>query len=104
MTPPPLLTLEERQRALELAKAARKQRAKLKDDVRAGRISLAQSIQMSRTDVALSKLKVSDLLESLPGAGKVKALRIMEKCGIAHSRRLKGLGVKQIFALMKEFD
>ena len=104
MSLPPLLTLEERQRALEMAKTARRQRAKLKDDIRAGRISLAQTIQMSKSNDALSKMKVSDLLESLPGVGKVKAIKIMEKCGIANSRRLRGLGAKQILTLLKELD
>ena len=37
---------------------------------------------------------------SLPGLGKVKAHRLMEKLGIAESRRLRGLGARQREALI----
>ena len=40
------------------------------------------------------------MLTSLPGLGKVKAHRLMEKLGIAESRRLRGLGAKQREALI----
>ena len=37
-------------------------------------------------------MKVSALLESLPGVGKVRAKQIMERLDIAESRRIRGLG------------
>ena len=37
-------------------------------------------------------MKVSALLEALPGVGKVRAAQIMEKIGISESRRVRGLG------------
>ena len=42
-------------------------------------------------------------LESLPGVGKVKSRRTMERIGIAESRRLRGLGDKQRRELLAVF-
>ena len=49
------------------------------------------------------KMKVSALLESMPGVGKVRAKQIMERLGIAESRRVRGLGANQRSALESEF-
>ena len=49
-------------------------------------------------------MRVIALLESMPGVGKVKAAATMEKVGIANSRRIRGLGAKQIAALLLEFE
>jgi len=43
------------------------------------------------------------LLESMPGVGKVRAKQIMERLGIAESRRVRGLGTNQRSALEHEF-
>ena len=48
-------------------------------------------------------MKVSALLESVPGVGKVRAKQIMERLGIAESRRVRGLGANQRTALENEF-
>ena len=51
----------------------------------------------------VGKLKVSAVLQALPGIGKVQADQIMEKLKIAESRRLRGLGEQQRKALLGEF-
>jgi ribosomal protein S13 len=43
------------------------------------------------------------VLEALPGVGKVRAQRLMEKLEISPSRRVRGLGAKQREALHREF-
>ena len=48
-------------------------------------------------------MKVLDLLQSMPGLGKVRAKQLMERIGIAETRRVRGLGVNQISALEREF-
>ena len=50
------------------------------------------------------KLKVVSVLESLPGVGKVRARKIMEKLDISATRRVRGLGAKQRDALVAEFQ
>ncbi len=44
------------------------------------------------------------LLESMPGVGKIRAENLMERIGIAPSRRLRGLGPNQLSALLSEFN
>ena len=48
-------------------------------------------------------MRVVDLLCAMPGVGKVRARQLMERIGIAESRRVRGLGTKQVAALECEF-
>jgi ribosomal protein S13 len=48
-------------------------------------------------------MKVSAVLESLPGVGKIRAKRIMAELGISESRRVRGLGANQLASLEREF-
>jgi ribosomal protein S13 len=61
-------------------------------------------INLGKSDDFIGKMKVSALIESLPGVGKVRALAVMEKVGIAASRRIKGLGIHQTRDLLAEFQ
>lgn len=99
----PILTPEQRQAALEKAAQARQLRAEVKNRLKNSGASLADVINEARTSDIVAKLKVRDLLQSLPGVGKVRAQEIMDRIGIAESRRLRGLGVNQIQALLREF-
>jgi ribosomal protein S13 len=40
----------------------------------------------------------------MPGVGKIRAENLMERIGIAQSRRLRGLGPNQLNALLAEFS
>ena len=99
----PILTPEQRQAALEKAAQARQLRAEVKNRLKNSGASLAEVLEQSRVNEIIAKLKVKDLLQSLPGVGKVRAKEIMDRIGIAESRRLRGLGVNQIQALLREF-
>ena len=48
-------------------------------------------------------MRVVELLQSVPGLGRVRARQVMERLSIAESRRVRGLGVKQVAALEREF-
>lgn len=100
----PQLTEEQRAAALEKAAAARRARAELKERLKRGGTSLAEVLDSAENNEVLAKMKVSALLEALPGVGKVRAQQIMERLEIAHSRRLKGLGDRQRKALLAEFS
>ena len=102
MTLPPL-TPDQRAAALEKAAQARKDRAEIKNNLKRGAVSLTDVLNQGQTDDTVGKMKVSALLESLPGVGKVRAQQIMERLGIAESRRIRGLGAKQRAALEAEF-
>ncbi|MGH9189081.1 MAG: integration host factor, actinobacterial type [Acidimicrobiales bacterium] len=100
---PPALSPEARQAALEKAAAARRQRAELKDKLKMGSLSLKELIDASKLDEVVAKMKVLNVLESLPGVGKVRARRLMEEVGISDARRVRGLGAQQREALLKLF-
>ena len=99
----PDLTPEQRAAALEKAAAARRARAELKVLLKARGTSLADVLATGETDEAVGKMKVLAVLEAMPGVGKIKAQRIMERLEISPSRRVRGLGVKQREALQREF-
>lgn len=99
----PPLTPEQRADALVKAAAARRERAEVKNRLRYSRGSLAEVLTEGRTNDVIGKLKVSSLLESMPGVGKVKARKIMSEIGISESRRVRGLGANQVSALLERF-
>jgi hypothetical protein len=99
----PSLTPDQRAAALEKAAKARKDRAEVKQNLKSGAISLPSVLKQGETDDMVGKMKVSALLESMPGVGKVRAQQIMERLGIAESRRVRGLGANQRAALEAEF-
>ena len=98
------LTPEQRAQALEKAAAARRARAELKDRLKRGGTTIGEVLKQSDSDEVLGKMKVSALLEAMPGVGKVRAAQIMEQHEIAPSRRLRGLGDRQRKALLGHFD
>ena len=101
--PLPSLSPEQRAAALEKAAEIRKARAELKDQLKSGKTSLAEVLGRAEGDDVVGKLKVSAVLQAMPGIGKIRAQQIMEKLKIADSRRLRGLGDQQRKALLGEF-
>ncbi len=99
----PQLTEEQRAAALLKAAAARRVRAEWKERLKRGGTSLDEVLKEADSDEVLGKMKVSALLEALPGVGKVRAGQIMGRLEIAESRRLRGLGDRQRKALLSEF-
>ena len=100
--PLPVLTDEQRKQALEKAAVARKKRAELKGQLKSGKPPL-KDVLSRQDDDTVGKMKVSTVLESLPGVGKVRARKIMERLDISASRRVRGLGAKQRESLLGEF-
>jgi len=100
----PSLTPEQRAAALEKAAAARKARAELKVRLKSSGTSLDEVLAEGDRDEVVGKMKVVAVLEAMPGVGKVRAQRIMERLEISPSRRVRGLGAKQRQALVREFS
>jgi DNA uptake protein ComE-like DNA-binding protein len=99
----PSLTPEQRAAALEKAAAARKARAELKVRLKSSGTRLDEVLADGAQDEVVGKMKVVAVLEAMPGVGKVRAQRIMERLEISPSRRVRGLGAKQREALVREF-
>ena len=100
MATPPALNPEQRAAALAKAAEARAARAELKNKLKMGTMTVSEALAKADTDDVVGKLKVVNMLESLPGVGKVKARRLMEEIGIADTRRVRGLGAQQRQALL----
>ena len=101
--PLPPLSDEQRRAALEKAAEIRKARAALKEQLKSGRTTLTIVLDRAETDEMIGKLKVSALLQSMPGIGRVRATQIMDRLKISETRRLRGLGNQQRRALIAEF-
>jgi hypothetical protein len=99
----PPLTPEQRSAALAKAAAARRERAEVKNRLKHSGASLSEVVHAGQTNDVIGKMRVSALLESMPGVGKVRARRIMERLQIAETRRVRGLGINQVAALEREF-
>lgn len=99
---PPPLSEEQRRDALKKAAEARRKRAELKEQLKSGRTTLRELLDRTG-DGVVGKMKVSTVLESLPGVGRVRARKLMERLDISESRRMRGLGAKQKQNLLNEF-
>ncbi len=99
----PPLTPEQRMAALDKAAASRRERAEVKNRLKNSGASIVEVLHQGRTNEVIAKMRVIDLLQSMPGLGKVRARQTMERLGIAESRRVRGLGTKQVAALEREF-
>lgn len=99
----PELSPEQRSAALAKAAEARRERVVIKDRLKHSKGALRAVLEDGANPV-VAKMKVSAVLESLPGVGQVRAAAIMRDIGISPTRRVRGLGPHQITALLARFD
>lgn len=100
----PQLTPEQRADALAKAAEARRERAAVKNRLKNSQGSLKDVITEGKENDVVGKMKVSALLESMPGVGRVRARAIMDEIGISESRRVRGLGANQTEKLLERFS
>lgn len=105
---PPALTPEQRALAVQRAAYARRVRAEVRNRLKHSGDALGDVIRRGQSDdgdgPVIGRMRVSALLESMPGVGPVRARQAMDRIGIASTRRVRGLGVNQVGALEREFD
>jgi transposase len=101
--PLPPLTPEQRQAALDKAAASRRERAEVKNRLKHSGASIVEVLRQGQDNEVIAKMRVLELLQSMPGLGKVRARQTMERLNISESRRVRGLGANQIAALEREF-
>ncbi len=99
----PRLTPEERQANLEKAAASRRERAEVKNRLKHSGGSIMDVLRQGQENDVIGKMRVVDLLQAMPGLGKVRARQLMGRLNISESRRVRGLGSNQIAALEREF-
>jgi Ribosomal protein S13/S18 len=100
----PQLTPEQRADALKKSAIARRERAEVKNRLKYAQGLLSEVIAEGKNNDIVGKMKVSALLESMPGVGRVRSRQIMQEVGIAETRRVRGLGTNQIAALIERFE
>ena len=100
----PELTPEQRQANLEKAAASRRERAEVKNRLKHSGASIVDVLHQGQENDVIGKMRVLDLLTSMPGLGKVRARQMMERLSISESRRVRGLGANQIAALLERFE
>jgi guanylate kinase len=97
---PPALSAEQRAEASAKAVEARRIRAQVKKEIAQGSRSIFDVINDPRPEV--QKMRVTDLLLSVPGVGQRRAYLMMRDLKISSKRRIAGLGPLQLQRLGRE--
>ncbi len=100
----PQLDDDARRSALDKAAVARKVRAELKRQLKAGEIGLPEVLERAADEEVVDRTRVAAVLEAMPRIGKVRARKLMERLDISPSRRVRGLGANQRRRLLEEFS
>ena len=98
----PLRSLDQRMDALKRANDVRVRRAKLKKDLKDGRVRIEQILGSPPEYV--STAKVIDILMAVPKFGRVKATRFLNTCKISPSKTVGGLSDRQRGELIGLFN
>lgn len=93
MNLPPPIDDDTRRANSARAIAARRERAEIKRALHQGEVSLREVLESPSP--AIARLKIVEMLESLPHFGPVRANQLMERVRISPKRRVAGLGVRQ---------
>ena len=72
----PNVTPEQRAKALEKAAQVRKARKELKENIKSGKTDPASVLKTRKDDPLVSKMKVKEFLQAIPGIGGAKADKI----------------------------
>ncbi|MCY4087129.1 MAG: integration host factor, actinobacterial type [Actinomycetia bacterium] len=89
----PSRSLDQRMEALSRANEIRVRRARLKKDLKAGRVLLDEILDEPPDYVGTAK--VFDMLLAVPKFGRVKATRFLNQCRISQSKTVGGLSDRQ---------
>jgi hypothetical protein len=98
----PVRSLDQRMEALKRANDIRVRRAKLKKDLKDGRVRV-ESI-LGDPPEYVETAKVFDILLAVPKFGRVKAARFLNQCRISQSKTVGGLSERQRTELIALFD
>jgi hypothetical protein len=96
----PERTHDQRMRALQRANEIRTQRARLKRDLKAGKVKV-ETLLLDPPDYVLSA-KAFDMILAVPKYGRVKANRILNQCRISPSKTIGGLSERQRAELVSQ--
>src|SRR5213080_236458 len=98
----PARSRDQRMEALKRANDIRVRRAKLKKDLKDGRVRI-QTI-LNAPPEYVETAKVIDILMAVPKFGRVKAARFLNTCRISQSKTVGGLSDRQRTELIDLFN
>jgi len=98
----PLRSLDQRMEALKRANDIRVKRAKLKKDLKDGRVRIDSVLRNPPEYVETAK--VFDILMAVPKFGRVKAARFLNQARISQAKTVGGLSERQRAELVGLFD
>ena len=100
-TQAPTRSLDQRMEALQRANDVRVKRAKLKKDLKTGRVRVEEVL--SDPPEYVGTAKVFDMLMAVPKFGRVKAARVLNQCRISQAKTVAGLSERQREELVSLF-
>ena len=89
----PERSLQQRREALLRANVVRTARAKLKKDLKAGKVSIIELL--AKPPEYVETAKVFDMLLAVPKYGRVKVNKLLTHCRISPSKTIGGLSERQ---------
>lgn len=96
----PERSLDQRMEALKRANDVRSRRARLKKDLKAGRVRIEALLE--DPPEYLKTAKVVDMLLAVPKYGRVKSNRVLKNCRISPSKTIGGLSERQRIELVEQ--
>jgi hypothetical protein len=100
-TQAPTRSLDQRMEALQRANDVRVKRARLKKDLKTGRVRVEEILADPPEYVGTAK--VFDMLMAVPKFGRVKAARFLNQCRISQAKTVAGLSDRQREELVSLF-
>ncbi len=85
--------MDQRKHALQRANEIRTKRARLKKELKAGRVTI-QALLLDPPEYLLTA-KVFDMLLAVPKYGRVKVNRVLKHCRVSPSKTFGGLSERQ---------
>ena len=99
------LSDEARKKGLEKARVVRKRRSEIKEQLKQGKISISKILKDKQLfEEYVSGMKVLAIVSSLPGNGKMNAVKVLEELHISPNKKIGGLGKNQKASFFKYFN
>jgi hypothetical protein len=99
------LSDEARKKGLEKARVVRKKRSEIKDRLKKGKTTIRALFKDKKLfEEYISGMKVLAIVSSLPGNGKMNAVKVLEELKISPHKKMGGLGKNQKATFFKYFN
>ncbi|WP_157253674.1 integration host factor, actinobacterial type [Nonomuraea typhae] len=96
----PVMTVEQRAKALAKAAEARTARRALLAEVASGAVSVAEVFECSGQDL-VRRTRVVQVLRAVPGYGPARVAALMATCGVEEKQRVGALNEQQCERLLR---